>query len=567
MSSAEPSRRLAFALLAAATLAAWGGTLASQAWVRDDRWLILENPVLRAGALRPLLLGGYVQAVMGDDAPIHQWRPVLSLSFLAQTATTGFTQFPLRAVNLLLHLGVALLLHEALRRRAGAVAALAGALLWTVLPVHVETTAYLTSRSEMLGAAAVLGAWLLLGAPGKTSGRRLAAGTAAYLLGSLAKEHVLLFPLFLALGDWTFAGAKPWDADRRRAHAALAGAAAFVLAGRALVLPAIAAGGHPYFPPELSLLSKLLTLSKFWALHYVRPALTGAGMCLEYGRPLIADSGAGDGAAWACLLALTCAAALAARAVARREPWGFWLLGPALFLLPTSHLLIPLDTIGAQRFLYLPLAALAWAAGAGYARWSRLAPRTALAVAALAAFAGTARARSLAETWSDEERLYRATLACNPVSARSRTALAVVLLESGQEEEGRRLLERALADSPAHYEAAYNLALAAYRRGDRPAAASRLAVARALMPSAPDGLALEGVLAEEDGRWPDALKAYASVVERRPHDPAARWNRARALVKNGRPDLAGEQVDAFLRLAPGDPDAPEARRWREALPR
>lgn len=564
MSFPEPSRRLAWALLAFASLLAWGGTLASRAWVRDDRWLILENPLLQARAVKPLLLGGYVQAVMGDAAPIHQWRPVLSLSFLAQVATTGFAQPPLRTVNFLLHVLVAGLLFEALRRRLGARPALAGALLWCVLPVHAEVTAYLTSRSEMLAAASVLGAWLLLGGPARPGPGRLAAGAAVYLLGALSKEHALLFPLFLALADWTFTGLTPWSRERRRVHLALAASAALVLAGRAALLPGVAVGGHPYFDPGTTALSRLLTLSKFWTAHYAVPALTGQGMCIEYGRPLIPDSGAGDAKAWACLLALLGLLGAALRGLAFRRDWAFWMLGPALFLLPTSHLLMELDTIGAQRFLYIPCFFLAWCAGAALEAAGR---RRALAAGALL-FLGvsyTLRARAQALVWSDEVSLYRAALACNPVSAKTRTALAVVLLERGESEEGLHLLRSALDADPSHYPAAYNLALFSHRRGDATAARRALSEARRLMPEAPDGLLLEGQLAEDAGSWGRAEEAYGRASALRPNDAAARWNHARALAKLGRKAEALAQLDAFLRMAPDDPDAAEGRRWRESL--
>lgn len=563
MSSAEPSRRLALALLAAAVLAAWGGSLLLDAWIRDDRWLLLENSPLRAGALGPLLLGGYWEPAFGEGTPIHQWRPALNLSFLVQVATTGFRPLPLRTVNLLLHLLCAGLLWEALRRRAGGRVALAGALLWSVLPVHAETLGFLTSRSELLAGAAVLGAWLLLGAPERPGRGRLAAGTLAYLLGSLSKEHALLFPLFLALADWTFAGALPWERGRRRAQLALAGAAALVLAGRALLLPAVAAGGHPYFPESLPWLSRLLTLAKFWFAHYLRPALSGSGMCVEYGRPLIPDSGPGDLAAWLCLLALAAGLALALRGLARRRPWSFWTLGPLLFLLPTSQLLMDLDTIGASRFLYLPSIALAWAAGTLLERLRARAPRAALAAAAALLLFYTARARAELRSWGSAESLHRAALACNPDSARARAALGAALLEAGKEAEGEAFLLSALEAQPRHYPAAYNLALLAYRRGQHGLAQDRLGRALTLRPTAPDGLALAGLLAEKRGRWDEAARAYAQAAELRPHDPAPRYNLARALARLGRTREAGAQLDAYLRGAPDD-DA--ARRWRESLP-
>ncbi|MBI3564286.1 MAG: hypothetical protein HY079_03710, partial [Elusimicrobia bacterium] len=136
------------AAVALAALAAYASALLARGWPRDDRWLILEHPLLRAGwpAARRLLASGYVQPVLGARTPIHEWRPVLSATFLLQRLTTGFAPLPLHAVNLALHAAVAVLVLEALRRRLGPRAALAGALVWAVLPVHAEVVAYLTSR-------------------------------------------------------------------------------------------------------------------------------------------------------------------------------------------------------------------------------------------------------------------------------------------------------------------------------------------------------------------------------------------------------------------------------------
>ncbi|MFI5346106.1 MAG: hypothetical protein ACHQ51_07010, partial [Elusimicrobiota bacterium] len=364
MNRADAATRARLAVAAAAT-AAFGVSLFSRGWPRDDRWLILEHPLLRAGwpAARRLLTSGYVQPVMGAATPIHEWRPVLSFTFLLQRVTTGFAPLPFHAVNLALHVAACLLVLAALRRRLPFRAAAAGALVFAVLPVHAEVVAYLTSRSELLSTLSVLGAWLLLGSPEKPSPRRVAAGAGLYLAGSLSKETALLFPLFLALSDWTFAGKRPWEPERRRVYLALACAAGLVLLGRALILPSMADGGAPYFVGT-SLTSRLLSLSKYWAWFYLRPAALGVGLCSDFARPLIPDSGTRDAAAWAALIAIAAAFAAGGRAVFRRQAWGFWLLGPCLFLLPTSHLLMNLDTLGAQRFLYLPCVGLAAGAGA-----------------------------------------------------------------------------------------------------------------------------------------------------------------------------------------------------------
>jgi len=561
MPLSENARGRLFA--AGAALASYGVVLFGRGWPRDDRWLILEHPLLRAGlpGARELLTSGYVEPLLGARTPIHEWRPVLSLTFLLQRLTTGFAPFPLHAVNLLLHAAVAVLVFEVLRRRFPARAAAAGAALYAVLPVHAEVVAYLTSRSEQLAALSVLGAWLILGAPARVSPRRAALGALVYAAGALSKESAFLFPLFLMLADWTFAGEAPWSPARRRVYAALGVAAALVLAGRAAVLPALASGGVPYFagtPP----LARVLTLARFWIWDYARPAALGLGLCADFSRPLIADARADDLAAWACLLAVAAAFALAARAAARRRAWGFWLLGPCLFLLPTSQLLMNLDVIGAQRFLYLPALALAAAAAAAFARAQSLRPRSARAVAGAVLIALGARAAARAADWRDEEAYDRAAVACNPVSAKARSALALDALRAGRAAEGETGLFAALALDPSLYDASYNLARLAYERGDFAAARSRLDAALRAAPDESDGLVLAALLSEKVGRVGDSARLLARAVAVRPDDPAARYDDARALAALGRVDEAEAQLRAYLRLVPDDADA---RRWLDAL--
>lgn len=556
MSPSESRARLS---VAAAAGLAFGVSLLSRGWPRDDRWLILEHPLLRAGwpAARELLTSGYVQPLLGPSTPIHEWRPVLSLSFLLQRATTGFAPFPFHAVNLALHILAALLVHEALRRRLGARAAAAGALLFAVLPVHAEVVAYLSSRSELLGMLSVLGAWLILD-ESRPSIKALSAAAAVYLAGALSKEHVLLFPLFLMMSDWTFHGRTPWQ--RRRVHAALIAATALVLAGRAVVLPSLAGGGVPYFS-SVTGLAKLLTLSKFWAWHYLRPAVTGVGLCSDYARPLIPDSDTSDVLAWISLILLAGLAVLAVRAFFHRRSWGFWLLAPCLFLLPTSHLIMSLDTLGAQRFLYLPSLGLAAAVGGLFVLGEERAPKAARGTLAVLLLWLGVHAAMRAADWRSDLAYYQAATSCNPVSAKGRAALGTALLREGRLEDGERELLAAAALDATLYDAAFNLARLSFGRGELAAARPRLAAARALDPDAPDGLLLQALLDEAGGRLAAAEESLRRCLALSPNDAAARYDYARLLTRLGRPREAAVQLLEFLRLAPEDPDAPAARLW------
>lgn len=558
------ARDRAVAALTAVT--AYGTALLAHGWPRDDRWLILEHPLLRAGwpASGRLLTSGYVQPVLGARTPIHEWRPVLSLTFLLQRITTGFAPLPLHAVNLALHVAVVLLVLEVFRRRLGDRAALAGALVFAVLPVHAEVVAYLTSRSELLAALSVLGAWLLLTSARRPSARAIFGGALIYFLGSLSKESAILFPAFLALADWTFDGELPWSPARRRVYLALAAAAALVLLGRAAVLPSIAHGGVAYFagtPP----LSRLLTLAKFWSWSYVRPAILGVGLCTDFARPLVPDSGSGDLAAWASLLAFGAALIAAARAVRARRAWGFWLLGPCLFLLPTSHLLMDLDTLGAQRFLYLPCLALAAGAGAWFALIEKTRAQVARASLGFAVLLLGARAAVRALDWRDDAAYYRAAVACNPVSAKARVGLGLSELRDGRSLEGEADLEAAQVLDPRLYDAAINLAKVSFDRGDFALAGQRTGRALALAPDASEALVLAALLDERAGRFADAEAKLAHAVVVNPDDPVVRFDFARALAKRGANAEAALQVRAYLRLVPEGPDAADARRWLFSL--
>src|SRR5690606_29182658 len=74
-----------------------------------------------------------------------------------------------------------------------AVGALAGALLFALHPLHVESVAWIYGRKELLSGLLLLLAW---GAAGR---RRAGLALGCYLLALLAKATVVFFPLLLLL--------------------------------------------------------------------------------------------------------------------------------------------------------------------------------------------------------------------------------------------------------------------------------------------------------------------------------------------------------------------------------
>jgi tetratricopeptide (TPR) repeat protein len=234
-------------------------------------------------------------------------------------------------------------------------------------------------------------------------------------------------------------------------------------------------------------------------------------------------------------------------------------LGPALFLLPTCHLIFPLDTLGAERFLYLPTMGLAALLGGACARLqqkSRTLGRLALMLAVLW-YAGATIRRN--RVWLSEQAYYRAAVSCNPVSARSRAALGAVLIEKGEADQGQAQLLAAIALDPRLPQSYYNLGRLAWDRGNLDQAQRLSQRAVRLDAGAFDAKILLALCLERRGRLAEAAQLLQSVLSAMPWNTDALFNLGRLELLLGRPAIARPLLARFAQLAPHDRDAAKAR--------
>lgn len=537
-------------ILAAACLAVYASTLGVTEFFHDDQILIADNPLLRLGwrAVPALFTTGYWEAAQGAaGTSVHYYRPVLMLTFWLQAMTTGFWAPAMHALNLILHVCVVLLLRLLLLKRLPAQAAEAAALFYALSPMHTEAVSSLTGRSEILAALCVLGAWMFF------ENGRFRAGLLIFFLGLLVKETVFLFPVFFALSDWVFHGRRPWDRERRALYSSMGLSVFALLAARAALLPKVVAGGVPYFDSRLT---AALTVSRFALGHYLAPSLTGLGQCSAYARPLIADASLGEWSAWLSLAVVSLALGAGLwRALARRCSWGFWISGFALFLLPGSHLIFPLDTIGAERFLYLPLVGLSAAAGAAYQRLAARRPlmMRGLGLAGLLWFGAAAAARN--QTYGSWRAYYEAAVDCNPVSAGSWSALGAALLRQGDRLNGEACLKRAVDLDESYPSARYNLARMSYENGDWEGAEKHVRKALAGAPRSADALVLAALIAERRGRLEEMRGRLEEALSFFPEHSLALYNLGRYWMMMRRQAKAEGYFERYLRKVPQDREA------------
>ncbi len=456
------------------------------------------------------------------------YRPLTLISFWADSRLAAFFPPAFHLTSILLHLAVSILvLRLLLRLFPKGQGPLWGALLFAVHPVHVESVAFVSGRTDLLASFFVLLsllAWLRWREGTTARGRWLAAAAITFFLACMSKEVAFIFPITLLAWDrLAFPGGGEiqgwWRRNRSWLGAFTAMAALylplFLVLGNSLsrtggVVGGIAAGAGDLRRVPL-FLCKYLSALVIPFPHKV-----------VYDTP---DLSLGILTIVGCLLYIL--AHLAIRGHHGRVVVWASLAWTMAFLLPTSGLLAGKNFFWAERFLYLPSVgtSLLLSSLLGTRMASPTAPRRewawAVFLAVLLAFlAVTTSARN--GDWKDEKTLFSRIAADSP-------------------------------DSPSGY---YNLGMVLFREGRREEAIKAFGKAVNIRPLDPQPLLAMGrVMGEGLGRWQDAATTYRKALDIDPRQ-APVWNRLGvALLKQG---LWEEGVSAYRKaidLDPGDPDA------------
>jgi len=374
----EPRPRfaaLAAVALAAAIAAVYARALAGP-FVFDDQTAIVGNESLRA-------LGQLGRVLAQPPDTTVSGRPVVAFSLALNYAFAGIDPAPYRVTNGAIHWVCALLVFGLVRRtlRAPRLAsrfaaradglALASAFLFALHPLASEVVCYASARTESVMAAFYLGT-LYLASRARESARPwgwVAGAVVCCALGMASKEVMVSAPVVAALHDAVFWGRAEGRARSVRLATWTGLAATWcVLAVLLLTAPrAQSAGFEHWVSPLIYLWNQCRLIPRYLAL-----VLWPHPLRFDYGAPQ--PLGLRDVWPGALFLAALFAASLAA--LWRRPALGF--VGIACFaVLSASSSVVPVASeVGAERRMYLPLAALAaLAVCAGDVALARLRPR------------------------------------------------------------------------------------------------------------------------------------------------------------------------------------------------
>jgi tetratricopeptide (TPR) repeat protein len=402
----------------------------------DDMYIVVQNVGLRSwSALLEALAEPYWRVYYGEEMGL--WRPTTTGILGIQYIVGGGQPLLFRVVAVAGHAVAGVLVLLLLRGLMPALAALAGALVFAVHPVHVEAVANVVGQAEIFSTVAVLSACLIHVRSGPVSGwgSALAIG-ALYGLAFGAKESAVTLPGLVFVLDAARGRLAPHDVpsylrDRWRAYLVMLLVAAALLVGRYAVLGRIANPLPPLGADLLAEIPRIWTLGEIWT-HYVRLWVFPLDLSSDYSPNLLPVS-----LGWhatnvlgvvLALLVLTLALvawrkgeltpdSLGGRAAAFGVVWFVVAISPvsnALFL--TGQLL-------AERTLYLPSVGLAAATGWLVMRLARDRPRAAWVGLVLAVSLASARTWTRSPTWRDNPTLFTTLLAEHPQSGRSQWIL------------------------------------------------------------------------------------------------------------------------------------------------
>lgn len=540
----------AVVLLVAVTAAVFGRVYAHGFLAYDDSQHVSENPLLDPVTWRSV--GEFWQRpYFGLYIPLSYTFFAAEASIARQPLPDGIRSDPNPLVfhlgNLALHVACVLLVFVILRRlfrHDGA--ACAGALLFALHPVQVESVAWISeTRGVLCGLFSLLAVWQYLvfaDASGtrKSAACHYAAATAAFVLALLCKPTAVAVPLVagaLAFGILRrslrriLASLIPWlalsaawvvltkvqqpDADLPFVADVWA---RFLLAGDALafyliklIVPLRCVPDYGHAPQWV--------MGQWW--FYVGWALPVAG--------LVVLTRMKDRRIW-----LTVAAVFVA-----------WLL-PVLGLVPFSFQRI--STV-ADRYLYLamlgPALALGWFLATRWNRRTIAVAGTALGLLGVLSFVQTGY-------WRDDESLTAHTLQVNPRSVLARQHRGFLLARDDRHDEAIEWYRAALADYPTHPELYLSLATSLDALGQSDEA---IRFARGALEEHPRWSLVRFKLAEllrRQGVIEEAVGQYRTALQHDPDCAVAHLQWGKLLLDRAGTDAAIEEAVEHLREALDD---------------
>jgi tetratricopeptide (TPR) repeat protein len=535
------------------------------AFILDDFVAIVQNPDLRDPWSPSLLRSAW------GESPLLG-RPLAALTFAINHALHGLDARGYHVGNIAIHLLCGLALFGVIRRvQHSVVFAFACASLWILHPLNSEVVNYISQRTEsMMALFYLLTIYCSVRAQAASRAWPWVAGAmAASALGTLSKQSMITVTAAVLLVDYTLFFDSLRSAIRRRWRFYLAVFAASFLPGMAVLLispPSRAVGFASGPSPWVYLLNQSVMIT-----HYLRLVVWPHGLVSDYGYPVpysLTD-------VLPQMVFVSGLVVLSAAALRYRPKLG--LLGAWVFLtLGVTSSVAPIATeVGAERRMYVPMAALVVLGVAPFAQLSKhlmrhgRLPAGIVAAGCVLLWAGAAAALGARTAvrnrdYSSPLRLAEVTLEHWP-TAYSHHGVGEELLFAGRRDEALAHLRQAIPVDP---RAHFTLGRALFEGGQLHQAREQLETFVRLQPPivhATDGSytrphllyahAMIGRVLLTEGQLDAAAAEFRLVLQMDPSFSDAHLDLAEVLVAQSRYNDAVVHFRAYLANGGAKPDA------------
>ncbi len=487
---------------------------------RLDRFLapvliVVAAAIAYAGSFSGVFLFDDYGRIVENEHIRHLWppgpylstrRPLVEFSFALNYAFGQLRPWGYHLVNLVIHIGAALLLFGIIRRtmwlkgdpsrtRSATWLACVSAMLWVTHPLTTQSVTYLIQRGESLMGLLYLGCvytWLR-GARSDRPWRWYTLTIMACAAGMAAKAVMVTAPVVLLAFDRMFL-ARSWKKLFRQRAAwyaalvltwsvlAMCGVAQAVLQSGAKPGANVGFAYHGISPIEYAMTQPGVIL------HYLRLCVWPDTLCLDYQWPVATSAGQIAGPALIVLALLVATVG----AIASRHWLGFAGLWFFLILAPTSSI-VPIKDVIFEHRMYLPLAAVttvvvfvAYALLQHLGRFFSLrgGARCALAILLSITAVIPLGLRTIARNrdYQSPVAMWRSVVEARPQSDRAHFGLGVALYREGRLDAALASLHRAIDLTPRYADAHFNLAVVYTARGDLESALASYRRAVALAP-------------------------------------------------------------------------------------
>jgi len=509
----------AIAVVAASLLAFFPALSGGFVW--DDLDYVKNNPILRANA-------GSAIAHLATSVVVGNYHPLTMASLALDNASLGPAPFIFHATNVLLHaLNAFLVGRLAIALGFRRDAAWAGALLWAVHPLRVESVAWISGRKDVLYVAFFLSALLAYLRHAKANagiGRPYALALALFSGSLLSKGAAVAFVPLVFVVDW-FVGRKPTTRTiaEKIPFVGLAVVVGLVAIGAQETAGAIPTG------QEYSLLARL-AIACYGLAFYVVKTIAPWGLSALYPYP--SEAGALPRGS---LLAVISVVAFGCVLVGYRKRLRTGVLA-AGFYVATVALVLQLFPVGgavaADRYAYLPAVgcALAIAAGLSAIPFRRSIAAGVIVLAVVLSGATWARCA----VWHDALSLWNDVLSKYPDAAIAHQNRGVARADLGDHRGAIADYDAAIAESPGFADAWANRGGSKADLRELDGAFRDLTEAIRLDPQRATYRFNLGLVLGDLGRWDEALASLSEAIRLKPDFASAYLNRGLALEQVGR---------------------------------